>query len=802
MSQSLIYDIESREYQEILFAESVNQNSLIVLPTGLGKTIIILYLVAYFIDKNPDKKILIATPTRPLVHQIFETFRDHLHLNTSIILEIDGNTPPNKRESLYKDHQIIISTPQTLSNDILANRLFPQDFQLLCFDEAHRATGNYSYVKIMQIFEADNVFPRIIAFTATPGNNQEQILAVLKNLKIKAVLSRFSDDVDVKPYVSQYSPKVEWIELPSVYRDSLKILDKLEKEIKKEIENRGIPIHGYMSKTLAMDIQKQAIALMHEDPEKGELLNYTPNLIRILHLRELIETQGLPQASTSLSKWIVNPEKKTLKDFVENPLVKDLYRIIVSNPQPHPKLQRLIEILNKKTKNTSSKIIIFSNFRDTVELLYQELPKAGVICKKFIGQSSGAKNNKGMSQKEQLQVLDEFKNKNLNVLISTSVGEEGLDVGSCDLVIFYDSVSSIVRSIQRIGRGRKKRSEVIRLIAKSTKDAAMYFGTKKREKEVERFIRIDLPKIFKSEVKSIPHDSIKTHSKNSSESKGLMQFFSQKNVKLNDKIPHGDSRNDIEKIKDNSKYDDKFNSPNVSIETTNIDELKTKEIIIDPKEKNFIIIDPRERFSNIPRLLKQAGLRISLINLPAGDYKLSNDCVIERKTAEDFAKSIIDGRLFEQISQKLTSYRRSIILIIGSLEEVPLKIAKNALLGALASIVLNYRIPVLQAKNEEEASELIIALAKREQKENESILKDPSISKSYPIKDIQRFVLGGIPGINRTKADLLLENFQTIQNIANAVPEDIVNLPGFGEKLSSRIHKLMRHNFNEEDNLE
>ncbi|MHA2339569.1 MAG: DEAD/DEAH box helicase family protein, partial [Candidatus Hodarchaeales archaeon] len=290
MSGSLIKNIETRTYQEMLFAESANQNSLIVLPTGLGKTIVMLYLVAYFIDKIPDKKILVATPTRPLVNQIAETFKNHLTIDPEIVLEIDGGTSPKKREKLYLDHTIIVSTPQTLANDFLANRINTEDFQLLCFDEAHRATGNYAYVKIMQLFEADQHFPRVIAFTATPGNNQEQILTVLNNLKTKAVLSRFNDDPDVKPYVSSHKPKVLWVDLPQIYRDSIKIIEQVEKDIVKEIKDRGLQVDGYLSKTLAMDLQKQAVLLMKDDPEKGELLNFTPNLIRILHLRELVET--------------------------------------------------------------------------------------------------------------------------------------------------------------------------------------------------------------------------------------------------------------------------------------------------------------------------------------------------------------------------------------------------------------------------------------------------------------------------------------------------------------------------------
>ncbi|MHA2105923.1 MAG: ERCC4 domain-containing protein, partial [Candidatus Hodarchaeales archaeon] len=352
-------------------------------------------------------------------------------------------------------------------------------------------------------------------------------------------------------------------------------------------------------------------------------------------------------------------------------------------------------------------------------------------------------------------------------LISTSVGEEGLDVGSCDLVVFYDSVPSIVRSVQRVGRGRKKQSEVIRLVTKGTKDAAIYFATKRREKNVEQFVRKELPKIFKSEIDPVRNGS---NLISSSKAKNLTDFITT------------DSSSSIQQKT--------LNTQNNSLEQQKSQNLKTTPLIKrDDKveilpDKPYIIIDPRERHSSIPRLLKQAGWAISLINLPAGDYKVSEQCIIERKTAEDFAHSVIDGRLFEQLSQKLTFYEKPIILLHGSLSDVPINISKNALTGALASIIL------------------ITALAKREQKDKKNLPKLDSISKKYPIKDIQRFVLGGIPGINRSKADQLLESFSNIKSLANAEPTDISDLSGFGKTLANRIHKLMNHDFKEEDDLE
>ena len=852
MGQSLVHGIESRIYQEMLFAESVGQNSLIVLPTGLGKTIVMLYLVGYYLNLSKERKILVVTPTKPLVHQITETFKKHLDYDPDFILEIDGSVNPEKRAKLYLDGKVIISTPQTLANDFLADRLHPKDFHLLCFDEAHRATGNYAYVKIIQLFESEQHFPRVVAFTATPGNNKEQILQVLKNLQIKAVLSRFEDDPDVRPFVSQHKPHVMWVDLPKEYRDSLQIIEKVEKDLIKEIEARGLTVGKYLSKTLAMVLQNQTLALMREYPEKGDLLNFTPNLIRVLHLRELIETQGLPQASISLTKWFTDPQKKTLRDFLENPFIKELHRIIAQNPLPHPKLLTLINLLQEKTKNNDSKVIIFSNFRDTIDFLIGELTKANIICKKFIGQSSDKKRSTGMSQKEQLAVLEEFKNGNLNILLSTSVGEEGLDVGSCDLVVFYDSVPSIVRSVQRTGRGRKRRSEVIRLVTRGTKDAAMYYATLKREKQIIDFIRRELPKIFRSEVSITEAKKIRERLRLNDNS--LTKFLSedvnqpnqnnnlyqtsqtpaideslieyeQNNVdeEINFANMNDNENSDIDVDDKESIAEDKVDfidqmdnkTADTVYQTTPMDKtVQQKEItdmnlaISEPQLHSsptgfYIIVDPRERFSNVPRLLKKAGIGISLMNIPVGDYKISNECVIERKTAEDFAKSIIDGRLFEQASNKLVLYKKPVILLEGMLRDVTVNISLPALQGAMASLILDFRIPIIQVKDENESAEIILAITKREQQDKKSYSRlDGSSTKRYPINEIQRFALGAIPGISRVKADLLLDRFGSIKNISNAEIDNLLEIEGIGKTLTDRIYKFFHHDFHEEGELE
>ena len=802
--KSIIKGIESRLYQEMLFMEAKDQNSLIVLPTGLGKTIIILYLVAYYYQKAPNKKIIIATPTKPLVHQIAETFQEYLDIPVDLIMEVAGSVSPDKRVALYETGQIFIGTPQTFSNDFDTDKLNPKDFSLLCFDEAHRSTGNYAYVKIVQNFYDFNINTRIIGFTATPGNKPEQIEEVIQNLHIETVCSRFSDDPDVKPFISFHRPKVLWVQLPDSYKTVLKYFEEYQSEIIEKVKEKGLDPGRFVSKRTALDLQKQVTTLMQDDPEIGELLYYVPNLIRILHIKEITETQGLPQANISLSKMFLDPKKKTLKLFIEHPFIRNAYDVIAKNPEKHPKLVKLIEILKERTKDPESKIIVFTIYRDSVDFLLSEITEQGMYAKKFIGQSS-KKESSGMSQKEQLAVLEEFKNGDLNLLISTSVGEEGIDVGACDLVIFYDSVPSVVRNVQRVGRGRKKESEVIRLVTRDTKDAILYYATLKQERKIQDYIRRELPSKLNITVtrplldRKKLEEKLKAHKKSEEQSAtGQVSLFQFVDKKQNWKAPKSTDQTELSQPLHQSSLANKGKLP-----LKEQDESATTQSFDNTSDRILVLIDNREARSQVPRMLKRNDkIKIQLVNLPEGDYKVSDECVIERKTMHDFAESIIDGRLFEQLGNKLSTYKRPIVILEGMDTDIKVNISAAAIKGAIASILLSYRIPIMRTLSETDTSEMIIALAKREQREDKNKPTLHTISKSYPMKEIQRFILSAIPGVNRTKADQLIEEFETIQKLSNANPEDLIKIEGIGKTLTERVLKVLQEKAGDKDYLE
>ena len=158
----MIKNIKPRTYQETIFASTINNNCLVVLPTGLGKTLISLLLVVFRLKNYPLSKVLILAPTKPLAEQHIETFRRHIELKEEEIVLFTGMIKPEKRAELWKTAKVIISTPQGIENDIIANRTPLADDSLLVFDESHRAVKDYSYVIIAKQYDLKSKNIRIL----------------------------------------------------------------------------------------------------------------------------------------------------------------------------------------------------------------------------------------------------------------------------------------------------------------------------------------------------------------------------------------------------------------------------------------------------------------------------------------------------------------------------------------------------------------------------------------------------------------------------------------------------------------
>jgi len=243
--------VEQREYQ-ISIAEAGKKDSLmVVLPTGMGKTTIALFVL---IDRLKKGKILFLAPTRPLVEQHSAFLKDVMTLDASLIQTFTGTISADKREKLWDAAKIVVSTPQVIENDLLSNRVSLRDIALLILDECHRAVGNYSYVYIAEKYYEQAKEPRVLGMTASPGSDKEKIKEICTSLGVKKVESRTEYDSDVAPYI--HKKDIEWrtLEVPVAIKKQKRILDAILDERRGELQKLG-----YIRKKRGKDVTKKEL---------------------------------------------------------------------------------------------------------------------------------------------------------------------------------------------------------------------------------------------------------------------------------------------------------------------------------------------------------------------------------------------------------------------------------------------------------------------------------------------------------------------------------------------------------------
>ena len=202
--------------------------------------------------------------------------------------------------------------------------------------------------------------------------------------------------------------------------------------------------------------------------------------------------------------------------------------------------------------------------------------------------------------------------------------------------------------------------------------------------------------------------------------------------------------------------------------------------------RDSIIADDREI-----SIAKDLGARITRIE--GGDFIISGRVAVERKTARDFVASIIDGRLFEQVSELKKAYEKPILLIEGFDLYSHRAIHPNAIRGAIASLILDWNIPVIFTRDHKETVELLKALAKREHEAG----RTPTIKvpKGETIKEKQEYLVSALPGINLTLARRLLKKFKSPLNVFTSSLTQLTEVEGIGEKKAREIKKVLEEEY-------
>ncbi len=495
-----IKDIKPRLYQETILNTCTQKNTLVVLPTGMGKSILFLLLAVHRLNLYPTSQVIIGSPTRPLCQQHVDLFRKYTDLQEHEVILSTGHTPPEKRKIEYERAKVIVTTPQTISNDILNKIIDIENISLFCADEAHLAMGGYDYCFIAEQFSKKSRFPRILALTASPGSELNTIQEVCKNLFIEEIEIRTEEDEDVKAYVQEVEIDYVYVHLSEELKQVKEYLDACEalriEKLKKYELGRNIEDLG---KKQILELQKELqgrIARGEKHFEIWNCISLVSQLIKITHAQELLETQGVNSLHRYLSDMFKKAEKgnvRSTKILVNDLNLKAAYLKVIELKEKgieHPKLEELKNIVEEATeKKRETKIIVFTQFRDSATKIKETLQGIPHIepCI-FVGQAR--RDEGGMSQKEQIEKINEFRLGLFNVLICTSVGELGLDIPSVDIVIFYEPVPSAIRKIQRSGRtGRLEAGKVITLVTKDTRDEVYRWTAHHKEKRMYRILK-------------------------------------------------------------------------------------------------------------------------------------------------------------------------------------------------------------------------------------------------------------------------------------------------------------------------
>jgi Fanconi anemia group M protein len=336
--------------------------------------------------------------------------------------------------------------------------------------------------------------------TASPGSDKNRIQQICNNLYIEHIEYRNEEDTDVKPYVNPIELKWEFLELSEKYRQIILLFKSMLQEKLRWLIFRGLIKKNNIDYVFKRDLLELAEILQRNlkftlNEEKGPLylalLNQSAAL-SLMYCIELIESQG-PFSLKTFIKRMESSEGKAHSLILKDPRMKDIFKLL-ENVTEHPKLIYILDLCKKEKLDTSankkpnvllndsmsSQILIFSHYRDTATHIVDELNKTGIKSFRFVGQST-RDNDIGMNQNEQSVILDSFRKKEFNVLVATSIAEEGLDIPEVKLVIFYEPVASEIRHIQRKGRtGRKSSGNVIILAAKDTVDMRILFANKRR----------------------------------------------------------------------------------------------------------------------------------------------------------------------------------------------------------------------------------------------------------------------------------------------------------------------------------
>ncbi len=472
--------VEPRSYQ-INIASSIGagKNTLVVLPTGLGKTLIAILSIARALSEG--KRAMLMAPTKPLSEQHYNSLVRMLNIEPTSIALLTGASARAARKEQNASARVIAATPQTIANDLKSGALSLDEFGIIIFDECHKAVGKYAYTYIADEAKLKGV--QLLGLTASPGSNKKKIDALVGALGVENIELRVSIDPDVEPYVMDKEMSVLYVKKSQLIDSVLGMLKPIIDLHLGNLYRTGLsPFSKFenMPKGRLIDIGRNIDKIQASNYKFNALFNYV-YVLDLVHAYDLISTEGL----TPFVKYFESLQGKELKSRVVKSILNNkevnsalsMVQAAVANGQEHQKVFALIELLKGQLSDKS--VIVFAQYRSTAKMISEMLLKNMLNSMIFVGKKEG------ITQSQQQQAIEDFRQGKFRILVATSIGEEGLDIPSVDAVVFYEPVPSEIRSIQRKGRaGRMKFGEVITMVTKGTKDEMYLLVSRMREKRM------------------------------------------------------------------------------------------------------------------------------------------------------------------------------------------------------------------------------------------------------------------------------------------------------------------------------
>ena len=860
--------IEARAYQLSALDHCLSASTLLVLPTGMGKTPIEVMALAERL-KQPGGRGIMLAPTNALVNQHLSDMRALLNLpEQQEIVALTGSIPPKKRRDIWEAATIVIATPQVVRNDVQNGLTHLSDVALLIIDEAHRANGNHAMAQVGDLFAEQHPDGLVLAATASPGHIEAEINEVCERLRIENIHVRPPGDALLAPYATGLEVNDVVVEVP----DELRLLaNPLQLWLSRIVERlRRLGFYTRQGHVTAGGLQ-EAQRRISASISKGESFGYRAAkengiAMRLNHLISSILCQGVAATRETLSRIGQGgqDEKKSAREFAADPRIVQLKDTLAEMNEIHSKVTMVRRMVRRQLKESpDSRIIVFANFRDTVDEISRVLSDVeNAVPQRFVGQAS-RDGSSGMSQKMQLESLDTFRSGEANVLVATSVGEEGLDVPNADLVIFYEPVGSEIRTIQRRGRtGRQRAGTVHVLIAKDTRDEGARASAKHREQRMFRSIQQVRRKRGGIAMR---YEGENLDSFGLSDGQDAASFLKAESERLapelNDSVAPAIVRDTeptpqvqapapetlARKMRPTGQigldsYPAQTQSsrlivepPLMSIEnlSINFDEIQYPE-----SDGVIVSIDHREGKSALAARLRQEGLTVEVINLPVGDIRISDRILIERKTSRDFVDSLLDGRLLDQATRLVGAAPRAMLILEGSDLFQHRAVSGQAIMGALATLTLDYGLPVVTSSDTAETARFVAVSARREASmlehlsaqaqarmrasehpdlfndaeekkatEAANAISENQFEKSIPVLDatqdaqveskrkqshgITRSMLEQVPGVGPALASRILERWPTIAELSKARDDEIVEIKGLSVQLAQQIVRIL-----------